>query len=267
MECVLGVLGLADDSRRRPTDGDGIRTMATIEHRLAADNLRRSRSCSNNWQQHDPSGHVSARPATRAAYGDAVAIQTQHRGNMAMWLDQSQNVGYETTRPAMRAPSSDARENLLRSRDGQVGLVMDVASNEGYYSARPVPRIKLEAREFAQRDQGTKLVDDGSGAAPTSSRAVVARVKPEAAANQLRNAGVLSSVLVNRQAAPATARPAPRVKPEAEEIALRNRGSTHKLFTMYGRLPESSRAPPRVKPEALQNAQKSRGSMNEIMAS
>ncbi|XP_076819114.1 uncharacterized protein LOC143464936 isoform X2 [Clavelina lepadiformis] len=123
-------------------------------------------------------------------------------------------------------------------------ILVDPVYNGGKYSnrsARPVPRVRPEAEEVAEKSKGCvgRLFanygkPDPYSAYDTRDENIDPRNGP------LRKAGVRSPILVDPvyqtgDYSGRTPRPAPRVKPEANEIATKSMGTVGKLFTTQER--------------------------------
>ncbi|XP_078486279.1 uncharacterized protein LOC100185589 [Ciona intestinalis] len=183
---------------------------------------------------YDYQRNFAGSPAPRVR-PEAAGIADKHRGTaMHNCLNQPQISHFGRASQSMNMENGPMRYNGIKSP-----ILVDPVYNGGRYSnrsARPVPRVRPEAQEVAEKSKGCMGVLFNNYGKPDPYDYCNTRdenINPEK--GPLRQAGVRSPILVDPmyrsgEYSGRTPRPVPRVRPEAEEIATKSKGTVGNLF-------------------------------------
>nr|XP_002124341.1 enkurin domain-containing protein 1-like isoform X2 [Ciona intestinalis] len=183
---------------------------------------------------YDYQRNFAGSPAPRVR-PEAAGIADKHRGTaMHNCLNQPQISHFGRASQSMNMENGPMRYKGIKSP-----ILVDPVYNGGKYSnrsARPVPRVRPEAQEVAEKSKGCMGVLFNNYGKPDPYDYCNTRdenINPEK--GPLRQAGVRSPILVdpmyrNGEYSGRTPRPVPRVRPEAEEIATKSKGTVGNLF-------------------------------------
>ena len=235
------------------------------EKQWADQNKQRNRGCMDILMSMDMNANYDTpRPASRVGVSsEAKDILERNRGGTGAVFGLG-NSSY-MPRKAARVNGDDAAEIHNLGRNGTVSSVLNTSVNKGYYSARPAPRVKVEAEDIADKNlNGTMgfVLNNEKNRGYNTTRGVP-RVTNEGGDNATKGKGTMNVILdSSKNKNYYTTRGQPRVKPEAEDIAIKNKG-TMGLVLSSNNKPQDQPAQ-RVKPEASDSYNKNRGTLTNI---